>query len=54
MAFITPFFLIRNPNDPLSNRLGGVLVGILFSAIAMCLAGAAFAVHRLYLRRNHG
>ena len=54
VAFVTPFFLILDPQNPLSDRLGGLLVGFLFSGVAGGLAGAAVVVHQLYLRRNHG
>jgi hypothetical protein len=52
-GFVTPL-LITDPSDPLSNRLGGILMGILFSGIAAGLAAAAFAVYWLYLRRHDG
>lgn len=51
---VTPYFASTLPGDPLNNRLVGWLSGILFVVIACGMGGAAFAVHRIYLRGKHG
>lgn len=51
---VIPYFASATPDDPLNNRLGGWLAGMLFVVIACGLGGASFAVHRVYLRRKHG
>jgi hypothetical protein len=42
------------PGDPLGNPLNGLLAGLFFAAVSVGLGVAAFAVHRVYLRRKNG
>jgi hypothetical protein len=52
MLVVTPYFTTVVPGDPWLNRLVGWLSGLIFTVIACGLGGAAFAVHRLRLRRR--
>jgi hypothetical protein len=54
LLVVTPYFASATPGDPLNNRLAGWLSGLLFAAIACGLGVAAFATHRVYLRRKNG
>jgi hypothetical protein len=49
-----PHLIHMPPSGPLDNRLVGLLTGLLFVCIACGLGGAAFAVHRVYLRGSNG
>jgi hypothetical protein len=51
--FAAPYFYAATPNDPLSNRLVGLVISLVFAAVAFGLGGGAFAVHKVYLRRKH-
>ena len=52
VVFTTPFFAAQSPTDPLANRFGAFVTGSLFMVIAAGLAGTAFMVHRIYIRRK--
>ncbi|HEX8097906.1 MAG TPA: toll/interleukin-1 receptor domain-containing protein [Pyrinomonadaceae bacterium] len=54
LLIVTPYFASTVPGDPLNNRLAGWLSGALFAVIACGSGGAAFAVHRVYLRGKNG
>ena len=54
VAFVAPYISSTIPGDPLNSRLAGFLTGLFLIAIALGLGGAAFAVHRIYLRRKNG
>lgn len=49
---VTPHLIQMPPSGPLDSRLVGLLTGFFFVCIACGLGGAAFAVHRAYLRRR--
>jgi hypothetical protein len=54
IVVLAPVFLTEQvPGDPLSH-LGGIVLGVLCIGVAILVGSAAFAVHRIYLRRNHG
>lgn len=52
IAIAAPYFASASPNDPLNNRLMGLVAGIFFLCVALSLEGAAFVVYRVYLRRK--
>lgn len=54
VAALTPYFTSPVTGDPLNSRLGGFLASLFFAVVALGLGGAAFAVHRVYLRRKNG
>jgi hypothetical protein len=54
VASVTPYFSSPLPGDPLGNPLNGLLAGLFFAAVSVGLGVAAFAVHRVYLRRKNG
>jgi hypothetical protein len=53
VVLATAFLTNPPPGDPLS-RLGGFVLGSLCIGFTILVAGAAFAVRQIYLRRNHG
>ena len=54
VVVITPHIIsTKSPNDLLNNQVVGLMGAIMLVIVGLALGGAAFAVFRVYLRRNN-